>query len=101
MNDIIEIAIMFWYITIPLFVFLILLIFFLIVYFIELFLRRVDYIINRRNLKKIEIKISNHNNIPDQFIPAELSEGLLLEKLRASEKNFDKLLVFKKIFKMS
>jgi hypothetical protein len=76
MKDLIEIALMSWYITIPLFIFLILLIFFIIIYFIELLLRCVDYLINRRNLKKIEITISDKDNIPDKLLSAEVSEYL-------------------------
>jgi len=100
MKDLIEIALMSWYITIPLFIFLILLIFFIIIYFIELLLRCVDYLINRRNLKKIEITISDKDNIPDKLLSAEVSEYLVMDNLSTLEEDFDKA-VFKKIFKIS
>lgn len=100
MKDLIEIALMSWYITIPLFIFLILLIFFIVIYIIELLLRCVDYLINRRNLKKIEITISAKDNIPDKLLSTEVSEYLVMDNRSTFEEDFDKA-VFKKIFKIS
>jgi len=98
MKDIIETALIYWFITIPLFIFLILLIISLIIHLIELLLRSIDYIINLRNLKKIEILILGQNKTINEL--TELSKYLPIEDPKVSEENLDRV-VFKKIFKIS